>query len=173
MTITQKSNVKATVNLALAHGAKGIFFWNYYSEYKPSYNTLLDAIVDTNYNTTTLYYGIRDSISSRLNGIFGTTLLKLNYLGHYAKRTPSTSPYDPIITWDFLTIQDNDSYYNWHAGLLNDKTYSDNEYFLLVNLNTEASKTAELLITNNSGYNNLRVRSVEDQSLDITVYPQM
>jgi len=160
--------LKASVNLALAHGAKGIFFWNYYSQ-TLGVDTLLDAIVDTNYNPTTLYYGIRDSISSRLNGILGTTLLKLNYLGQYAKRTPSTSPYDPIITWDFLTIQDNDSYYNWHAGLLNDKTYSDNEYFLLVNLNTEASKTAELLITNNSGYNNLRVRSVEDQSLDITV----
>lgn len=155
--------------LALAHGPKGIFFWPYYS-----YNTtsecgtiLTDAIVDLNNNPTELYYEIKDNIFSRLNSALGNTLVKLKYKGSYINVTQQSQL--PVSN-DFLTIQSNGLDFNWHAGFLPDKTDSvSNKYFLLVNLRTDTVRTAKLVISNNSGYNNLRVKNVEDSSLDTTV----
>ncbi|NWF88264.1 MAG: hypothetical protein HXY50_02250, partial [Ignavibacteriaceae bacterium] len=161
--------LRASVMLALAHGTKGIFFWPYYS-----YNTtskcgtiLTNAIVDTLNNPTELYYEIKNNIFSRLNSTLGNTLVNLKYKGNYINVTQQSQL--PVSN-DYLTLQSNGSDFNWHAGLLLDKKDSvNNKYFLLVNLRTDTVRTAKLEITNNSGYNNLRVRNVEDSSLDTTV----
>lgn len=164
------SESKASVMLALAHGSKGILFWNYDS-YTTDYCDVpgyFDCIVGMgpNYTTSDLYDLIRYNLVPRLKGTLGNTLLNQNYNGDYI----NYAKLDQFV--DFLKIIPYGSDTNWHAGLLVDKNDQINKYFLLVNLNTTSSKPARLSIKNNSGYPNLRVRSVEDQSLDTTVYPQ-
>ncbi|NWF90944.1 MAG: hypothetical protein HXY50_15975, partial [Ignavibacteriaceae bacterium] len=157
------SQLNASVMLALSHGANGIFFWNYWSYHNARW---FDGLVDLYGNPTTLYNYIKNSLAPRLHGILGNTLLNLNYTSDYI----NYAKLDQFV--DFLKIIPNGSDTNWHAGLLVDKNDQINKHFLLVNLNTTSSKTARLSIKNNSDYPNLRVRSFEDQSLDITVYPQ-
>lgn len=72
-----REEMRATVYLALAHGAKGMYFWNYYSYWTTkNQDTLLDAIVDINETPTDLYYEISDMISPKLKGKLGSTLLR-------------------------------------------------------------------------------------------------
>ncbi len=168
------SELRATVMLALAHGAKGIFFWPYYSY--TFYDTdcketvLTDAIVDTNNSPSDLYFEIKNNLFPRLNGTLGSTLLKLKYTGNYIYITSTTNEnYVENSSNDYLAIPDSGTDYNWEAGFFTGKVNSDNKYFLLVNLKTGESRTANLNFNNTSGRANLRIRDVEDTTVDFTI----
>lgn len=63
--------LNASVMLALAHGAKGIFFWHFSPNYSnviaPECGSIVyfDGIVDNSLNPTDLYYYIKDGLSPR------------------------------------------------------------------------------------------------------------
>ncbi len=164
------AELRATVMLALAHGIKGIFFWPYYS-YKTDTSAcgqqeVVDAIVDTNGTPTNLYYEIKNNIFPRLNGSLGYTLINLKYSVGYIHVSNTNHS---VNSNDFLTIADYGSDYNWQTGFLNDKVNSDNKYFFIANLRTDGSRTACLHFTNNTGRANLRIRNIEDPSVDFTI----
>jgi len=167
------AQLSAEVMLTLAHGVKGIFFEPFYSYTSwvpelgenPTVLAIVDKFQNGRYPERDIYWRIQ-SLANRLNGILGKTLLTLNYTGNSIYITNTNHS---LNSNDFLTIQDYGYNYNWHAGFLNDKVKPDNKYFLLTNLKTTASVTANLSITNNSGYNNLRVRNIEGSSLDTTI----
>ncbi|NWF87964.1 MAG: hypothetical protein HXY50_00725 [Ignavibacteriaceae bacterium] len=162
------AQLSAETMLGLAHGVRSISFYTYYSYLswlEGVGNVPVEAIVDLNYQPRDLYYKI-SSLSNRLGNNFGTVLTNSKYSNNYIYVTDSNHADN---SEDFLTIQHYGLDYNWHAGILNNKTDQENKYFLLVNLRTDTVRTAELLIANNSGYNNLRVKNVEDSALDTTV----
>ena len=160
------SELNAGVMLALSHGAKGIIYEPMYSyitegpelvgglwKPEPDQNELFDIGIK-----------VRDEINPRLSGILGNTLIELDYTGHYINIDNQEQLLNLNNHYDFLTIQPTGNSFYWHAGFLNQKNYQDNKYFLLSNLMTISSNDATLNITNNTGYENLTVRDVEDNS---------
>src|SRR3989339_1318994 len=156
----EPSEFKAMLNLALAHGTKGLLTWAYPTRYY-SYGSSCESsfwergIVDENLNPTDLWYVIHDNFIPRLEGTFGQTLTNLDYTGNYIHAVNNTGQND------YLAIQNYDANYDWFAGFLHNKTDAANEYFLLTNLRTDDSRIAKLVITNNSGYANFRVTNIE------------
>ena len=70
--------------------------------------------------------------------------MNLDYTGNYIHATNGSGQND------YLSIQNYDSNYDWFAGFLTNKTDASNKYFLLTNLRVDNSKTAKLVITNDS-----------------------
>jgi hypothetical protein len=134
--------LKAMVKLLLAHGCKGIIFWNY-----DSYATTLcnvpgyfDCILDHNGNRTDLWYLIRDNLAPRLKGTLGNSLLKLNYTGNYLRLRKNIGTESESGIYSYIALIDpiaSSDTLNFHCGLLNDSLDMNyNKYFLLTNLIT-------------------------------------
>ena len=173
--------LNASVMLALAHGSKGIMFWHF-SPNSTATKTLacgpdsvylyFDGLVDDNLNPTDLYWYVNNSLSSRLSGKLGKTLLTLKYSGDYIDmlRNPGASPL-PDQIWRYFTLFNYGSDYYWHAGFLNDNTFQENEFVMLANLWTDVSKTAKFKVENTTNYENLSARNIEGGAgeLDTTI----
>ncbi len=176
------SELKATVMLALAHGAKGIMFWNYWSY--PGHQPLCNCAVIHNGlvtdeeqpKPTELWYLIKNDLAPRLRGTLGNTLLTLNYSGQFLhilknlKRPPGEYP----ANGDYLSLSSNGDFYSFYAGLLQQKNRPDNKYFLLVNLRTDSKQSVAFTVNNNFNFNNIRIKNVEDTSImDTTIKTQL
>ena len=162
-----RAQLRATTMLALAHGAKGILYWNYYSYLTRTSNCgtvqLIDAIVDTNFQPTDLYDEIKDNIFPRLNGTLGNALVNLNYTGNYISFSGGSSN-GMIHTQDYLSIWQGAQQVSYHAGLLEDKLTDFNKYFLVMNKLTDADRYCQMYINYDhviTDYTNWRVRNVE------------
>jgi hypothetical protein len=68
-------------------------------------------------------------------------------------------------SFDYLNIQHYGSSYNWFAGFHHDKADPTKEYFFLTNRKTDQSAIAKLLITNNTGFANFRVKNIKQHCL--------
>jgi hypothetical protein len=172
------TELKASIFLALAHGAKGIHIWKFATNLTPHSNPgnclgqdvhwkcLADSL-DANYSLFPLGNMIKDNIAPRLNGKLGKTLIDLDYTGNFLQLqyfTPTQNPVPNPPTYDYLTIGLNQAAedMNWHAGILVDSANTDNKHFLLANLWTNSNKSIQVKVTEPvSGYNNYRFRNVE------------
>jgi hypothetical protein len=153
------TELKSTIMLALAHGVKGLLFWNYDS-YRSGSN-FVEGIVDRNLKPTELWYLIKNNFVSRLKGKLGKTLLGLNYTGKYINIGNDLNISSTSNKYDYLSIEKTGNQYRWHAGLFERNDQTDNKYFLLVNLNVNSGAVAELEIDNDTKYQNLSFRNVE------------
>jgi hypothetical protein len=157
--------LNAQVMLALAHGAKGIFFYNFFSNYSH------DAILDKKFNRTPLYGKISKDIAPRIKGILGQTLLGLDYTADYIKYQNGDTKKSKA-GYIGVSGASPKGEFNYHVGLLKDKKDSNNNYFLIVNLlsaQKERNNSLKLTIRNNlaNKYKNIRLRNIEG-GLDIT-----
>ena len=66
------TELKTTVMLALAHGVKGLMFWNY-DTYPWQDPYIIDGIVGENDEPTELWYLIKENIAPRLRGTLGNS----------------------------------------------------------------------------------------------------
>jgi len=153
------TELKSTIMLALAHGVKGLLFWNYDS-YKSGSN-FVEGIVDRNLKPTELWYLIKNNFVSRLKGKLGKTLLNLTYTGKYINIGNDRNISSTSNEHDYLSIKKNGNRYHWHAGFFERNDQPDNKYFLLVNLNVSSGARAEFEINNNTEYHNLSLRDLE------------
>ena len=153
--------LKSTVMLALAHGVKGIMFWNYNSYTGTS--DMVEGLVDRNLKPTELWYLIKNNLAPRLKGSLGKRLLELKYTGKYINISNDRSIPSTSTKHDFLSIEKINNNYHWHAGFFERNNNPDNKYFLLVNLNVNSNATAKLKIDNNTEYHNLSFRDVEGE----------
>ncbi|MDP2364584.1 MAG: hypothetical protein Q8M94_12545 [Ignavibacteria bacterium] len=171
------SEVKASVMLALAHGVKGILFWNFESgvPQNPG-DCYTNGILDLALNETDLYYVIKNNFSPRLKGTLGKTLLGLDYTGNYLPLkhiTPTQNPAPQPSSYDYLTIglqpATNDDM-NWHVGFFDRTNHNDDKYFLMANLWTNSAKSIQVRVTPPvQGYTNYRFRNVEpENNFDVT-----
>ncbi|RKY97300.1 MAG: hypothetical protein DRQ13_04850 [Ignavibacteriae bacterium] len=169
------SELKATLMLALAHGVKGLMFWNYesYEVNRCSEGSYYDCIVGKapTYTPSELWYLINDNFVPRLKGKLGNTLLSLNYTGNYIHMECLNCPSQDNNTYDYLTINHYGTNYFWHAGLFEHKDYADNKYFLLANLRTNTSVESRLVVSNNTDYKNVSFVDIEggSGSIDTTI----
>ncbi len=131
------AEMNASVMLALAHGAKGIIFWNYYSYYNSNNRYRYYGIVkarDSLYAKTDLYYKIQNDIAPRLTGALGNRLKTLKYEGDYAhERYGLGSAISDDLAYLDISSTAADSA-NFHAGLLMDSVITDKRYYMIVNL---------------------------------------
>lgn len=160
------AEMRSNVMLALAHGCKGIMFSDYYTYYSPA-SGWLETIVDDEGNPTDLWYEIHDNLSPRLSGNFGTSLLKLDYTGNFLDINNSGN-FQTNNSFDYLTITSNSQIYHWHIGFLKNKQQQDIKYFFLSNLETASIGSTNLVIQNNTVFNNVCFRDVEG-SVNITI----
>ncbi len=161
------SELKASVMLALAHGAKGLIFSDYDSYAITSF--LIDsAIVGTpegNFKKQDLWFLIHENLVPRLSGKLGQKLIELKYTGNYiSSRYLSASGNTAPETRDYLTIPARSSSFNmnWHAGLFISRDYPDDKYFFLVNLLPDTSGSAPITLAPPvNGFVNYRFRNYE------------
>jgi hypothetical protein len=162
------SELKASVMLALAHGSKGILFSTYDSWWTVDYLNGTDIIyihglVDTLNGTipvTDLWYMIRDNLAPRLKGKLGNTLMNLDYTGNYINNECSSCGIHDNPSLDYLEIDCNVSSYFWHCGFFTHKDYPDNKHFLLTNLRTTVPVSTDLIVSNNTGYENVCFKDI-------------
>ena len=77
---------------------------------------------------------------------------------------------ESIIARDYLSLSSDETNYNFYSGLFHQKSSGDNKYFLLVNLKSDYHKVVTFGINNNFGYNNLRIKYVENPTImDTTI----
>ncbi len=145
------AEMNASVMLALAHGAKGIIFWNYYSYYNSNNRYRCYGIVkarDSLYAKTDLYYKIKDDIAPRLTGTLGNTLKKIKYEGDYAHNRyglGSAISDDDLPYLDISSTATDSA--NFHAALLMDSVITDKRYYMIVNLVAfDSSMTRDLIL---------------------------
>jgi|WetSurMetagenome_2_1015567.scaffolds.fasta_scaffold03552_4 parallel beta-helix repeat protein len=166
--------------LALAHGSKGILFFLYDSwgytddiyggEGVPHYIKGLVDTLDVNGNipVNDLWYLVHDNLTPRLKGKLGKTLMNLDYTGGYINKECSSCGIHDNPSLDYLEIDCNVSSYFWHAGFFEQNNYSDNKYFLLTNLRVTVPVSTDLIVSNNTGYENVSFRDVEG-GIDTTI----
>ncbi len=177
------AEVKAQTMLALAHGCKGIWYEGYYSEC-PKGSTQFQGLVkcpDSSFAPRDIWYTVKE-ITARLKGPLGNTLMSLEYDtkndSGYLRLYPGPTSRDMIDKVTAGTVQkrylqlssDNSSDVNFHAGFFKSSSQTDNNYFLLTNLNTTKSKQINVRADRN-GYhnNNIRFRDIEPlHNLDTT-----
>lgn len=166
----ESAELSATIMLALAHGSKGIMFWNYDSYQSSSVDIcapyLIDALVDEQLNPTYLYNWIKDNLAPRLNGSLGSTLLNIDYTGDYLPLKRFTDPtYLPPAHFDYLTMTFNhNGDCNFHTGFLENSNQPDNKYFLTANILTTSANAVNISVTKpNENFINYRFRNVESQ----------
>lgn len=161
------SELKASVMLALAHGAKGFIFSDYDSFARSP--TLIDsAIVGTpeeNFEKQDLWYLIHDNLILRLSGKLGQRLMELKYTGKFisSRYLPSSQNGEPQTT-DYLTLPDRPSTekMNWHTGFFIRKGNQDDNYFFLVNLLPDAAGSVNIeILPPATGFINYRFRNYE------------
>ncbi|MGE5436491.1 MAG: T9SS type A sorting domain-containing protein [Syntrophothermus sp.] len=164
--VSSKEMLSSTM-LALANGANGIFYWQYYTDfYNGSYR--IKGIVDKHdgswYPHTDLYGMLKDTIVPRLKGVLGDNLLKSKYDGKYVWINDDID----IRTAEYLTINQTDNQYHFYGGLLKD-TVDGIEEFLITNLKVNSVKELEIVI--NKPNRNFRAVNVEG-GLDVNIYGQ-
>ena len=177
------AELRASAMLALAHGAKGIMFWKMFTEegYAPAGSNCNEpvkflSILDPNLGSTDIYREIKNNLAPRLRGILGNTLKKLDYTG-YSVQLKHEGPPPPGNPSNILYLTLNDGHLdqvNFLSGLLKDGTDSENNFFLLVNLITDAQRTVDVTLyktgvpLNLGNYTNIRVREIENNWIDET-----
>jgi hypothetical protein len=137
------SMLRANVMLALAHGAKGIFFWNYFSYLNPddTYRSL--GIVDINNVKSELYYEIKDTLAPRLKGALGDTLSNIDYTTDFEYKKinvidDSNQPNASVENISFVEIlntNQNTDTLNFHIGLLENQSDGNRKYLMISNMN--------------------------------------
>ncbi|MCW9065850.1 MAG: hypothetical protein OQJ78_06085 [Ignavibacteriaceae bacterium] len=103
----------AEIMLALAHGIKGLIFSHFdsfrsYDDINNQWYTLMGFIgtESTNYDTTALWYLVRDNIVPRLKGKLGKTLMSLDYTGDFLQLQHVYNQQNPNnVTYDYLTLE--------------------------------------------------------------------
>ncbi|MBZ0183653.1 MAG: hypothetical protein K8F60_14435, partial [Melioribacteraceae bacterium] len=132
--IPHPNEINVQVMLALAHGAKGIFYYNLFSY--SNNNETHDGLLDFNYNPTTRYTKIKDEITPRLKGALGDKLLKLNYTGEYLQTKKLNGTLINHDNIDFIDVEDADdaTTYNYHVGVFENLNGADDKYFMIINL---------------------------------------
>ena len=166
--------LKSSVMIALAHGVKGVLFWNYWSYFvygsKGEKELYHDCIVDANMSPTELWFLIKENLAPRLRGVLGKSLLKLNYTSGYLQLKyflPNNNPPPGEVVHEYLTVGLNQTRedMNWHVGFMEDSLNpSENKYFLMVNLLADMNRSVSVKVTAPvSGYSNYRFRNVEGQ----------
>lgn len=161
------SELKVTVMLAIAHGAKGMIFSDYDSY--PITSSLIDsAIVGTkaeHFEKQDLWYLIHNNFVPRLSGKLGQRLTGLRYTGDFINlRNYASSNSTQPQTIDYLTLSgktpsDN---MNWHAGLFVSQNNDDDKYFFLVNLIPDAAESVTVKLTPPTrGFKNYRFKNYE------------
>jgi hypothetical protein len=169
------SMLRANVMLALAHGAKGIFFWNYFSYLNPDDTYRCLGIVDINNVKSELYYEIKDTLAPRLKGALGDTLSNIDYTTKYDYKKinvvddsnqPNDSK-DKITFLEILNTSQNTDTLNFHIGLLENPVDTDRKYLMIGNMKCAVpTKSTDLMlgISNPlSKYVNYNLRNVESQ----------
>ncbi len=161
--------LKASVMLALAHGIKGLLFWNYWTY--PGHQPLCNCDVIHNGlvtdeqqpKPTELWYLIKNNLAPRLEGRLGNRLLGLKYTGDYISARYSGDPNYPYPqTVDYLTLPTPYTTQNWHAGLLYRNGFNDNKYFFLANLIPDTAKSIPIGLTPfDPNFVNYRFRNYE------------
>jgi hypothetical protein len=166
----------ANTMLALAHGAKGILYWTYYSvKYTGTNDYYRKGIVDVKDNNN--YYPhlplwdiLHDNIIPRLHGSLGDNLLKLNYSGEWLHNNNTNFTFAgktiPFVSFNNSEIATS---FDYHTGLFYDS--ENNNYLMNVNLITNSSAAPRVLkldITNPTSFRNLRLKNIES-GLDTTL----
>jgi hypothetical protein len=166
------NELSAQVMLGLAHGAKGIFYYNFFSYGNDS--TKHYALLDSTYNKTDRFNKIKNDLKPRFEGDFGKTLLDIDYTGNYIRYVRPIAPTETILeipTDCYLSISDvtlplNEPF-NYQIGFFEDSNYTDKQYFLITNLICPSGKDrdARLTISNDYVFNNYRLNNI-GESLD-------
>jgi hypothetical protein len=163
---------KASVMLALAHGVKGIIFFQFDS-YPMAGGIVLQGLIKNDppkYTRTDLFYLIKDNLVPRLSGPLGKKLMELDYTGDYIQfykidgkqSSPSMNQIsDNLLTVGIVSSQQDEQ--NWHCGLFSSPDHADDKYFFLTNLYTIANnRSIEMRITESGqDYKNYRLRNIE------------
>ena len=165
--------LKASVMLSLAHGAKGILYWKFicYRNSKLSCDTFFTSIVDTNFQKNALWYPIKE-INQRLNNTLGNTLKGLSYTGEFDTIRYIETSRSRTVTFKNLLISPQNGYAaNWHFSYLQDTTDGIyNEHYFAANLITDTTTAKQVQITAvkpTNSYVNYRFRNIEG-GLDTT-----
>ena len=166
------TELKASVMLALAHGVKGIIFFQLDS-YPMGDGLILQGILKNNlpnYTKTELWYLVKEDLVPRLKGKLGKKLMELDYTGNYIqyyKIGNKQSEYSMHqMSDDFIGVgfgQPQAEEMNWHCGLFTRQNNPDDKYFFLINLYTTAnSRSIPVSITDKGQeYENYRFRNIE------------
>ncbi len=178
------SEVKVETMLSLAHGCQGIYYEEYYSyclECETASLGLVDFAENGYSKKRDIWYTVQ-SLSSRLKGKLGKTLMSLNYDSDdltdqgYLRLYPylTDNRLEEVLTNEavssrYLHLSVVTGEYiptpvNFHAGFF--KKESDNNYFLLTNVITSMERSAGITVfppAECTGYNNYRFRNVEPQ----------
>jgi hypothetical protein len=139
---------KASMMLALAHGAKGLLPWIYDSYTYWAYNIspperhYIKGLreEDDNITATPIWNLLKNNIVPRLKGKLGKTLMHLDYTGEYENiyyKIPSDDPLPQPLTHEYLAVgcgslPADDMY--WHFGFFNRPNYPEDKYFFTTNL---------------------------------------
>ena len=169
------SELGAETMLALAHGCKGIFYETYYTYGDPT-ETHVEGLVDFptfngDFPPRDIWYKVQH-LAERLNGTLGKTLMTLNYTatdetnGFLMLRRNVHESTKASESLNYLTLSTNteDQPINFHAGMFNRPSQTNNDYFLLTNQLTDASSAVNISIDKSTlNYTNIRFRNIESQ----------
>jgi len=181
---------KAITMLALSHGTDGLIQGQY-----DSYPGMKGIIREgPGYDTTDIWYSLRDNIIPRIKGELGSTLLSIDYTGDYLYlgrylqdlccgfTTTSSTVTERYLTLSELS-ESTPPTLHYHTGFFEKQNQPNNNYFLLTNLITTANRSVNVELTDdNSAFINTRFRNVETEnnfdttftdvfSIDMTIPP--
>ncbi|HSD62645.1 MAG TPA: right-handed parallel beta-helix repeat-containing protein, partial [Ignavibacteriaceae bacterium] len=167
--LPEPAELKSTLMLALAHGAKGLFFWlfNSYPEYDPLINANIYTygMVKEDGTPTELWNLLYDNVIPRLEGRLGDKLLELTYNGNYIQGRyilPSDNANPQTVDYLTLPCVPFSHTANWQAGFFDRNGYSDDKYFFVANLLPNMANSVCIELTRPvSGYTNYRFRNYE------------
>ncbi|MGE5436708.1 MAG: T9SS type A sorting domain-containing protein [Syntrophothermus sp.] len=156
--------------IALAYGAKGLIYYQYYSQKNNDGITyrvtgLVDVWNGNEFPETDKYYMAQD-IAERLNGPLGKTLLSLKYQGEYSWLRRNQIDYNNtannISFFNLISSNDSNEVEQKHAGYLKDTT-NGIDYILTTNLDSSLSKSIHFNVrnTNYRNYKNIGIKNIE------------
>lgn len=159
------SEFNAQAMLALSYGAKGLFFYNYYS-----WGTELDSahdfsqgFVDNNFNKRDLWYKFKELTTNRLKSTLGNTLKNLTYTNSSLDLRGLSGSNE--LTANYLTAKyTGGNNKNFHIGFFNHKNDIDDKYFFVVSLVCPILETRTLNIKlqrPTTSFMNYRIYNVE------------
>jgi tetratricopeptide (TPR) repeat protein len=158
------SEFNAQAMLALSYGAKGLFFYNYYSwgqdNTQGDYNR---GLVGLNYTRSDLWYKLRDLTVNRLRSTLGNALLDLKYTGNTID-LPNAQGNNQDHSGYIYENYSGGSAINFHTGLFAHKNDANDNYFFIVNLICPSGETRTLNVNLQkppTAYQNYRVYNVE------------
>jgi hypothetical protein len=160
------NELSAQVMLGLAHGAKGIFYYNFYSYQSGTSEHF--SLLDLNYNRSDRFIIIRDELKPRFEGEFGRTLLNLDYTGDFIRYYRSLPLVEATVEFpenNYLTISEampSTHSFNYHIGLMEETNKPDNKHFLIANLICPPgyNRTARLTISDDYNFTNIGIKNI-------------